>query len=38
MEMLMFAILDKEKPDTENTRGLKLAVVKRSTVQFSRLL
>jgi hypothetical protein len=32
MEMLMFAMQDKEKPDTENIRGLNLAV------QVSRLL
>jgi hypothetical protein len=33
----MFAILDKAKPDTENTRGLSLAAVKRATVQVTRL-
>jgi hypothetical protein len=33
----MFAILDKAKPDTGNTRGLNLAAVKRTTVQVTRL-
>jgi hypothetical protein len=36
MKMLMFATLDKANPDTENTRGLNLAVVKLTTVQVSR--
>jgi hypothetical protein len=30
--MQMFAILDKAKPGTGNTRGLNLAAVKRTTV------
>jgi hypothetical protein len=30
--MQMSAILGKAKPDTENVRGLNLAVVKRTTV------
>jgi hypothetical protein len=33
----MFAILDKAKPDTENTRGLNLAAVRRTTVQVTSL-
>jgi hypothetical protein len=37
MEMQMFAILDKAKPDTENIRGLDLAAVKRTGVQVTRL-
>jgi hypothetical protein len=32
-----FAILDKTKPDTGNTRGLNLAAVMFTTVQVSRL-
>jgi hypothetical protein len=37
MKMQMFTILDKAKPGTENTRGLNLAAVKRTTVQVTRL-
>jgi hypothetical protein len=37
MEMQMFAILDKAKPDTEYVRGLNLAAVKHATVQVTRL-
>jgi hypothetical protein len=37
MKMQMFAILDKAKPDTRNTRGSNLAAVKRTTVQVTRL-
>jgi hypothetical protein len=33
----MFAALDKVKPDTENGRGLNLAVVKLTTVQVTKL-
>jgi hypothetical protein len=36
-QMKMFAMLDKAKPDTGNTRGLNLAVVMFTTVQVSRL-
>jgi hypothetical protein len=35
--MKMFAILDKAKPGTENTRGLNLAAVRRTTVQVTRM-
>jgi hypothetical protein len=38
MKMWMSAILSKAKPDKENIRGLNLAMVKRTTVQVSRLL
>jgi hypothetical protein len=38
MIMKMLAILDREKPDTENIRGLNLAAVRRTTVQVTRLL
>jgi hypothetical protein len=37
MKMKMFAILDKAKHDTGNTRGLNLAAVIFTTVQVSRL-
>jgi hypothetical protein len=37
MKALIFAILDKAKPDTKNIRDLNLAVVKRTTVQVTRL-
>jgi hypothetical protein len=37
IKMKMFATLDKEKPDTENIRGLNLAAVMCTTVQVSRL-
>jgi hypothetical protein len=33
----MFAAQDKSKPDTENVRGLNLAVVKLTTVQVTKL-
>jgi hypothetical protein len=36
--MQMSAILGKEKPDTENIRGLNLAAANRTTVQASSLL
>jgi hypothetical protein len=36
--MQMSAILGKAKPDTENIRGLNLAVFKLTTIQTSRLL
>jgi hypothetical protein len=38
IKMQMSAILGKANPDTENIRGLDLAVAKRTTVQASRLL
>jgi hypothetical protein len=34
----MLAALDKANPDTENIRSLKLAAVKHTTVQVTRLL
>jgi hypothetical protein len=34
----MFTALDKAKPDTENIRGLNLAVVKLMTVEVTKLL
>jgi hypothetical protein len=37
MKTKMFAILDKTKPDTGNTKGLNLAAVTFTTVQVSRL-
>jgi hypothetical protein len=37
MKMKMFAVLDKAKPNTGNTRGLNLAAVMFPTVQVSRL-
>jgi hypothetical protein len=37
MKTKMFAILDKAKPDTGNTRGLNLAVVMFTTVEVFRL-
>jgi hypothetical protein len=37
MQMQIFAILDKAKPDTENIRDLNLAAVKQTTVQVTRL-
>jgi hypothetical protein len=36
-ENAKFAILDKAKPGTENTRGLNLAAVRRMTAQVTRL-
>jgi hypothetical protein len=33
----MIAILDKAKPDVENTRSLNLAVVNLTTVQVTKL-
>jgi hypothetical protein len=33
--MYMFAILDKEKPDTENIRDLNLAMVRHRIVQVN---
>jgi hypothetical protein len=36
--MNMFAVNDKAKPDTENVRGLNLAVVKLTIVQVTKLL
>jgi hypothetical protein len=36
-KMKMFAVLDKAKLDTGNTRGLILAAVMFTTVQLSRL-
>jgi hypothetical protein len=38
MKMQMFTTLDKANTDKENTRGLKLAAVKHTTVQVTRLL
>jgi hypothetical protein len=38
MKMKMYAILEKRKPDTGNTKGLSLAAVIYTTVQVSRLL
>jgi hypothetical protein len=37
MKTNMFAILDKAKPDTGNTKGLNLAAVMFTTSQLSRL-
>jgi hypothetical protein len=37
MKEYMFAILDKEKPNTENIRGLKLAAVRHMTLQVIKL-
>jgi hypothetical protein len=37
MRMNMLATSDKEEPDTENIRGLNLAVVKLTTVQVTKL-
>jgi hypothetical protein len=37
MRMNIFAAWDKAKPDTENVRGLKLAAVKLTTVQVTKL-
>jgi hypothetical protein len=37
MKMKMFATLDKAKPDTENIRGLNLAVAMCTTVQVFRV-
>jgi hypothetical protein len=34
----MFTILDKAKLDTENIKGLSLAVVRRMTVQVIKLM
>jgi hypothetical protein len=33
----MFAVQDKVKPDTENIRGLNLAVFKLMTIQVTKL-
>jgi hypothetical protein len=33
----MFAVEDKAKPDTQNVRGLNLAVVKVTTVQVTKV-
>jgi hypothetical protein len=38
MTTKMFAIFDKEKPDTENIRGLNLVAVRHMTIQVTRLL
>jgi hypothetical protein len=38
MSMNMFTAQDNEKPDTEITRGLSLAVVKRMAIQVTKLL
>jgi hypothetical protein len=37
MKVLMFAILNKAKPDAESTRCLNMATVKHTTVQVARL-
>jgi hypothetical protein len=37
MSMNMFVVQDKAKPDTENIRGLNLAVVKLTTIQVTEL-
>jgi hypothetical protein len=37
MRKQMFAVYDKAKPDTENIRGLNLAVVSLTTVQVTKL-
>jgi hypothetical protein len=37
MRMNMSAVQEKVKPDTENTRGLNLAVVKLKTIQVTKL-
>jgi hypothetical protein len=37
METQIFATLDKANPDTRNIRGLKLAAVKHTTVQGTRM-
>jgi hypothetical protein len=37
LEMKTFSTLDKDKPDTENIRGLNLAAVMCKTVQVNRL-
>jgi hypothetical protein len=37
MRMNMFAVYDKEKPDTENIWGLNLAVIKLTAVQVTKL-
>jgi hypothetical protein len=37
MKMEIFKIRDWAKPDTENSRGLNLAAVKRTTVQVTKL-
>jgi hypothetical protein len=38
MKIIMFAMLDKAKPDRENIRRLNVAVVTCTTVQVSRML
>jgi hypothetical protein len=38
MRITMFAAQDKAKPDTENVRGLNLAVIKLTTIQVTKLL
>jgi hypothetical protein len=37
MKKKMFAILDKANPDTENTSGLNLAMVRHTTIQVIKL-
>jgi hypothetical protein len=37
MKAYVFKILDKVKPDKENTQGLNLAAVRRMTVQLTKL-
>jgi hypothetical protein len=37
MRMNMFVVQDKAKPDTEDIRGLNLAVVKLRSVQVTKL-
>jgi hypothetical protein len=37
MRMSIFAALEEEKPDIENISDLKLAVVKLTTVQITKL-
>jgi hypothetical protein len=38
MKMQMFGTWDKAKRDTGNIKGLKLAAVKHTTVQVTRML
>jgi hypothetical protein len=38
MRMNMFTADDKAKPDTDNMKGLNLAVIKLMTVQMTELL
>jgi hypothetical protein len=37
MRMNMFSVNEKAKPDTENIKGLNLAVVKLTAVQVTQL-